>query len=36
MDAVIQRGRLACGGVSELRGNGQLINRKVLESCGGF
>ena len=36
MDAVIQRGRLASGGVSELRGNGQLINRKVLESCGNF
>jgi len=36
MDAVIQRGRLASGGISELRGNGQLINRKVLESCGGF
>ncbi len=36
MDAVIQRGRLASGGIAELRGNGQLINRKVLESCGGF
>ena len=36
MDAVIQRGRLAIGGVTELRGNGQLINRNVLESCGGF
>ena len=36
MDAVIQRGRLASGGVAELRGNGQLINRKILESCGGF
>jgi 1,2-diacylglycerol 3-beta-glucosyltransferase len=36
MDAVIQRGRLANGGVAELRGNGQLINRKVLELCGGF
>ncbi|MBW3042908.1 glycosyltransferase [Prochlorococcus marinus] len=36
MDAVIQRGRLATGGVAELRGNGQLINRKVLDSCGGF
>ena len=36
MDAVIQRGRLASGGVAELRGNGQLINRQVLESCGGF
>ncbi len=36
MDAVIQRGRLACGGIAELRGNGQLINRQILESCGGF
>ncbi len=36
MDAVIQRGRLASGGVAELRGNGQLINRKILDSCGGF
>jgi len=36
MDAVIQRGRLASGGIAELRGNGQLINRKVLESCGNF
>ncbi len=36
MDAIIQRGRLASGGIAELRGNGQLINRKVLESCGGF
>ena len=36
MDAVIQRGRLASGGVAELRGNGQLINRKVLQACGDF
>ena len=36
MDAVIQRGRLRGGGVVELRGNGQLIKRKVLEECGGF
>ncbi len=36
MDAVIQRGRLSSGGVAELRGNGQLVNRKILESCGGF
>ncbi len=36
MDAVIQRGRLASGGIAELRGNGQLINRNILESCGGF
>ncbi len=36
MDAVIQQGRLAIGGIVELRGNGQLINRKVLDCCGGF
>tara|TARA_Y100001968_G_scaffold298816_1_gene308973 strand:- start:3081 stop:4394 length:1314 start_codon:yes stop_codon:yes gene_type:complete len=36
MDASIQRGRLQSGGVVELRGNGQLINRKVLDKCGGF
>ncbi|MFL0789179.1 MAG: glycosyltransferase family 2 protein [Prochlorococcus sp.] len=36
LDAVIQEGRLASGGVMELRGNGQLIRRDVLESCGGF
>ncbi len=36
MDAVIQRGRLTTGGIAELRGNGQLINRKILDSCGGF
>ena len=36
MDAAIQRGRLKGGGVVELRGNGQLIERRVLEKCGGF
>ena len=36
LDAVIQQGRLAAGGVAELRGNGQLICRSVLEECGGF
>ncbi len=36
MDAVIQQGRLAGGGVVELRGNGQLLQRRVLEDCGGF
>ncbi len=36
MDALIQQGRLAGGGVAELRGNGQLLKRSVLESCGGF
>ena len=36
MDAVIQQGRLKSGGVVELRGNGQLVKRALLEECGGF
>ena len=36
LDAVIQSGRLVNGGVAELRGNGQLIKRSVLEASGGF
>ncbi len=36
MDALIQKGRLMAGGVVELRGNGQLLKRTVLEECGGF
>ena len=36
MDALIQKGRLVGGGVGELRGNGQLLRRSVLEECGGF
>ncbi len=36
MDAVIQQGRQAMGGVVELRGNGALLNRKSLDECGGF
>ncbi|WP_320665148.1 glycosyltransferase family 2 protein [Prochlorococcus sp. MIT 1223] len=36
MDAVIQRGRLCGGGVVELRGNGQLLQRQSLDKCGGF
>ncbi len=36
MDAVIQQGRLFAGGVVELRGNGQLLNRNALDKCGGF
>ena len=35
-DAQIQHGRLAGGGVAELRGNGQLLRRDLLEACGGF
>jgi 1,2-diacylglycerol 3-beta-glucosyltransferase len=36
LDAVIQQGRLAAGGVAELRGNGQLLRRDALLSSGGF
>jgi 1,2-diacylglycerol 3-beta-glucosyltransferase len=36
LDAVIQTGRLTGGGVVELRGNGQLIQRSMLEASGGF
>jgi len=35
-DAVIQQGRLAAGGVAELRGNGQLLRREAVLACGGF
>ena len=36
LDAVLQKGRLESGGVAELRGNGQLIRRAVLQASGGF
>lgn len=36
LDAVIQQGRLAVGGVAELRGNGQLLRRDALIASGGF
>ncbi len=36
MDAIFQYGRLSVAGVSELRGNGQLINKEVLINCGSF
>ena len=36
MDAIFQYGRLSVAGVSELRGNGQLINKEVLIRCGSF
>ncbi len=35
-DAIIQLGRLAGGGVVELRGNGQLLRRQAVIACGGF
>jgi 1,2-diacylglycerol 3-beta-glucosyltransferase len=36
LDALVQEGRLADGGVAELRGNGQLLRRDSLLACGGF
>ncbi len=36
MDAYFQLGRLYSAGISELRGNGQLVRRDVLLSCGSF
>ena len=36
LDAVVQEGRLASGGVAELRGNGQLLRREALLAAGGF
>ncbi|MEB3235666.1 MAG: glycosyltransferase family 2 protein [Cyanobacteriota bacterium] len=36
LDAVIQQGRLAVGGVAELRGNGQLLRRDAVLASGGF
>ena len=36
MDTFFQTGRLSSGGVSELRGNGQLINKKILIESGSF
>ena len=36
LDAYIQEGRLARGGVAELRGNGQLLRRDAVQSVGGF
>ncbi len=36
LDAEIQQGRLAAGGIAELRGNGQLLRREAVLACGGF
>ncbi|AFZ15236.1 glycosyl transferase family 2 [Crinalium epipsammum PCC 9333] len=35
-DAVLQIHRIAAGGMSELRGNGMLIRRELLEKCNGW
>jgi len=36
MDAYFQAGRLYSAGISELRGNGQLVRKDILLSCGAF
>jgi len=36
MDAYFQVGRLYSAGISELRGNGQLVRRDILLGCGSF
>jgi 1,2-diacylglycerol 3-beta-glucosyltransferase len=36
LDAEIQEGRLAGGGIAELRGNGQLLRRDAVRAVGGF
>ena len=36
MDAYFQEGRLYSAGISELRGNGQLVRKDTLLSCGAF
>lgn len=36
LDAYYQQQRVACGGMGELRGNGQFVRRQALERCGGW
>jgi len=36
MDAYFQVGRLYSAGISELRGNGQLVRKEILLNCGSF
>lgn len=36
LDAYFQRQRISCGGIGELRGNGQFVRREALEHCGGW
>jgi 1,2-diacylglycerol 3-beta-glucosyltransferase len=36
LDAYLQQQRIADGGIGELRGNGQFVRRKALESCDGW
>lgn len=36
LDSYFQRQRIACGGIGELRGNGQFVLREALNRCGGW
>ena len=36
LDSYVQQQRIAVGGIGELRGNGQFVNRTALYSCGGW
>ncbi len=36
LDSYFQQQRIACGGIGELRGNGQFVRRVALERCGGW
>ncbi len=36
LDSYFQQQRIACGGMGELRGNGQFVRRQALNSCGGW
>lgn len=36
LDAYFQQQRIVTGGLGELRGNGQFVARKALDSCGGW
>ncbi|NJM45850.1 MAG: glycosyltransferase family 2 protein [Alkalinema sp. RU_4_3] len=36
LDAFMRQQQIACGGLGELRGNGQIMRRSALEQCGGW
>lgn len=36
LDSYFQKQRINCGGIGELRGNGQFVRRDALNSCGGW
>ncbi|MDJ0723507.1 MAG: glycosyltransferase family 2 protein [Prochloraceae cyanobacterium] len=36
LDTYLQQQRIAMGGIGELRGNGQFVNRYALQRCGGW